>query len=563
MRLSVSSVCVWGICLFVTACSVPTVADRDLSPDAEQHQDTTLMPSDGGHPGYLECESAIGDASCPEGWFCDVKSQRCMECLASVVRCSPSGERERCDKPTYTEDGGLAGGVFYEAPCGVSDICQEEAGEKAKCVPRICEPLERRCVDPLRAETCNSLGTAWEVNDCFAGKACYEGQCEKVRHNALIIFDTSGSMHQYIDAGFYPEFCEDVGLPCLSPWPACDDPDDPLTSMTLAKTVFSGEIKAAVEGHVQFALQRFPQREALSQIPHCAYGLYAPGTLIEGDDDTWDTSASQWFEAGLNEALVVPFPKRVDGDNSEELAKWMNHKEQVGATAISCESDTDCVTGLCGTVGGEKKCFFHQDPELRAGGETPLGKSLFYAGEYFRRFVSVDGRACKSTKDCGSAGYVCVEERCEDPYAHCRDNHIILFTDGIQNPFRSTSDFFHPVNQAKRLAFGLACVVDEDCRGGAACVQDVCVPQGSSFGDVVHYGTGGEADALSTADGRPLRIQVSVVNLQAHTLADNEDIAAAGGGELLDVSAQDPAAFSQALGALLKYKLKCEPDDFF
>ena len=128
---------------------------------------------------------------------------------------------------------------------------------------------------------------------------------------------------------------------------------------------------------------------------------------------------------------------------------------------------------------------------------------------------------------------------------------------------RQPNDFFHPVNQAKRLAFGLTCEEDVDCRGGALCKSDECVPEGKALQDVPGYGTCGVSDALTTPDGRPLRIQVSVVNLQAHTIADNADIAMAGGGKLLDVTAQDPAACGMALGKLLKYKLKCEPDDLF
>ena len=547
----------------MTGCSVPVVGDLDsASPDAGL-VDTQPADSDSSRAEGTRCDPQGDDTTCSDGLFCDANTKQCVECLVNVVRCSDSGQRERCEKPTRGEAGSVSGGFFYTDPCEPNHACVESPGEKTQCIEQVCEPLESRCANPLNSETCNGSGTAWLTSPCFAGKACYEGACEKVRHNVLIIFDTSGSMHQYIDMGVYPEFCEDVGLPCLAPWPDCDNPEQPLTAMTLAKEVFRQEIKAAVEGHVQFALQRFPQREALAQSPHCAYGLYSPGSVITGDDDSWDTSTASWFEAGLNEAVVVPFPRRVDGDNSEDLARWMNHSEQVGATDISCEVNSDCPTGLCGTVGGKKRCFFHKDPELRAGGETPLGKSLFYAGEYFRRFVAVDGRTCTSTKDCGSAGYVCADGGCEDPYAQCRDNHIIVFTDGGQNPVRQPNDFFHPVNQAKRLAFGLTCEEDVVCRGGALCHSGVCVTEEKALEDVSGYGTGGVSDALTTPDGRPLRIQVSVVNLQAHTIADNADIAMAGGGKLLDVTAQDPAAFGMALGTLLKYKLKCEPDDFF
>ena len=323
----------WAIALLMTAaCSVPVVSDRDQDVADTGSPDGAANLEGGASEDGQVCDPKDGDVSCPDGWFCDANSSLCVECLVNVVRCSETGKRERCDKPQLTDAGVLSGGFFYDDPCDETAVCVESAGEKTTCVERICEPLERRCVDPLRTEVCDAKGIQWEVQECFAGKACYEGSCEKVRHNALIIFDTSGSMHQYIDMGVYPEFCDDVGLPCLAPWPDCDSPEAPLTAMTLAKKVFSQEIKAAVEGHVQFALQRFPQREALGQQPHCAYGLYKPSSTIAGDDDSWDTSQNLWFEAGLNEALVVPFPKRVDGDNAADLVSWMNHKEQVGAT---------------------------------------------------------------------------------------------------------------------------------------------------------------------------------------------------------------------------------------
>lgn len=543
----------------LSACGVPVVGDldpqgRDVGSLA---QDTDVRPMGE----YASCDHTHGDADCPASSFCHAQADRCVECLLDETRCDESGVLERCEEPQLHQGVLETGGRFEPAPCPNGFACVAASPSEAGCVEKICSPTESVCLDALTSHRCNATGTDWETQTCFAGKACYEGLCEKLRHNVLLIFDTSGSMFQYIDSAAYPNQCETLDLPCLAPWPLCDDGDAPLTAMTLAKKVFGEELQQAVEGHVQFALQRFPQREALGQTPHCAYGLYTPQALLSQDDGSWDTGTAGWFEAHLKEALVVPFPKRLDGDNRASLLKWMNHEEQVGATEIPCDIDAECPTGLCGTVGGERRCFYHQDPELRAGGETPLGKSLFYAGEYFRRFVAVEGRPCTSAKSCGSAGYLCVNATCQDPYAACRENHIILFTDGAQNPARPSDDFFHPVNQAKRLAFGLACQENTDCRGGATCNLGVCVPPELSYTDVVHFGAGGGFDALSTPGGGPLSIRVSVVNLQTHSKPDNQGIAEAGGGALLDVSTQEPEDFRVQVRTLLKYKLKCEPKD--
>ena len=318
-------------------------------------------------------------------------------------------------------------------------------------------------------------------------------------------------------------------------------------------------------GPSQFALQRFPQREAGTNSANCSAGWYTASETITGDDGSHATQAGGWYDTHREEVLVVPFPGRSTVDNSEQILRWLDLKETLGPTDEPCDADIECDGGACGQVNGEGRCFAHDNPELRAGGGTPLGKSIFYAGEYLRRFVAVDGKACVDSEDCGSVGYVCADQVCRDPYASCREHFIILFTDGAESQHVSTSEFFNPVVQAKRLAFGLGCDDDDGCRGGATCVDGRCeVPDVDPFFVPTLVDFMGE-DALVRPDGTPLRVQVSVVTLESQesdpaVITQNERIALVGGGTSLNVLVQDPEAVQEALLEVRTPALKWPPD---
>ncbi len=573
--------------VFLAACEVPKIPPPDV-PDVAADAAADAAPRDTGGADdaspFLACDRANGDADCPAGMFCHTLAEVCVDCLKRTERCGPTGALELCEEPRLLGPGAVERGFFEPVGCGPGEVCVTDGPISAHCAERVCEPLYKDCLDPTHTRQCTSDGAAWVEKTCGGGQACYDGACQRVRHNVLLIFDTSGSMNQYVNFPLYPDqACGDGVHPCLEPFPACEDPDDPITLITMAKRVFADNIEAAVGGHVQFALQRFPQRELLSKPGDCKSGWYFPttGAVISGDDDAMSTQAGGWFDAGMGEAIIVPFPKQMDYENTDRLLEWFDMRELLGGTSELCNSNAECASGLCGEVSAGKRCFTHTDNELRAAGETPLGKSLFYAGEYFRRFVRVDGKPCQTTHDCGSAGYLCHRDdgvpadqpgRCVDPYAHCRDNFIVLFTDGAQNPARDPDDFFNPQNQAKRLAFGLGCQGDDDCRGGAtcqcvegtpdACTARVCVGPGQDASTVPRYVAPPGLNALTTPDGEPLRVSVSVVNLAVHTTFSNGKIARAGGGQVLDVSADDLDTFQQDLLDLMRPPTKCSPEDY-
>lgn len=525
--------------LTLVACDVPKTPLRDpggvtpwpdaVDPDGQGGADAAALQA---------CDRRNGDADCPPAMHCETHSQVCVDCISATARCNAYGKRERCPAPDAQFGELLSGGFFVADPCPVKENCVEGASG-ASCVPRLCEPGAARCGSPTTAQVCDSLGQTWLDSPCSAGFACYDKSCQKIRHNVLLVFDTSDSMNQYIHVPRYPASSCDgsAALPCLGPFPECDDPEDPLTVITRAKKVFADNIKALVDDHVQFALQRFPQYEALHFAGNCNSGWYGVRNVMTGDDDSWETAPGGWFDAARDEVIAVPFAHNNQASNTEELLSWLDFSEGLAASSVACSVHADCPSNLCGEAGGQRRCFWHSDPELRAGGQTPLGKSLFYAGEYFRRFVLVDGKACSTDSDCGSAGYLCKDSQCFDPFSHCRKSFILLFTDGGETYNTALDDFFNPRVQAKRLAFGLGCATDDDCRGGATCDAGVCA---GSDGVGLGFVAGGGHDALSAVNGAPISITTSVVNLTSHSVTSNAAIAAAGGGEVLDVAADDP-----------------------
>jgi hypothetical protein len=556
------------------ACDVPPVQSAaDLpndsaAPDARDTSGPETSADTGGGSGGVGgwCEPQAEVSGCAEGLFCDNRIRRCVECLIFEERCDDSGVRETCEVGSIASDGSLRGGAFARNPCAAREACVPLSDTTAACQTVVCAPSFATCVSGGVRKACNAYGTEEVEETCDPGRACYEGVCEFIRHNVVLVFDTSGSMHDYVDpayAGSSAPQCEEKGTPCLEPFPVCDSRENPLTLVNLSKKVFSDVISDAIGGYSQFALQRFPQREAAANIANCFLGWYLPlaNNRVTGDDESVDTATGSWFSENLTDVIAVPFPPRNNRDNSQELLRWFDDVETLGPTEQVCSNNLDCGTGKCGSLNGERRCFVHSNPELRAGGETPLGKSLFYAGEYIRRFVRVGGKPCASDVSCGSAGYVCRDDVCVDPYGNCKDDFIILFTDGDETEFREETEFFHPAVQAKRLAFGLSCSGDADCRGDATCEVGLCVGRDQDRLEVPTFATtDSAARVLTNPWGHAVSVRTTVITLNSRG-AKNARIAYAGGGVNLEASSDDPDGFRFLLRQATSPDYKCSPEE--
>ena len=558
-----STALIGAICVTAWGCVTPVV-EYDPRADAT---DATL--SDIGRteadvaPTLETCDPSTPEGGCPLGRYCETSALTCVECVTDVERCNAEGQRERCERPESEGPGDLTGGFFEAFPCPPLHACVPDGALDARCEYQICTPGLTRCVSPTTAEACNAYGTAFEPEDCGPGWACAAGACEPIRHNVLLIFDTSTSMFEFSEGAGYPSDDQYV-------FPSCDVASLPMTRFDLAKTIFAENIVDAVGEFSHFALQRFPQRPHPGRLPTCVTGYYVSTEtdMMSDDDGSMDTSTQTWFSEHRDEVLVVPFATSLSLDNTQQLLQWLDFQESLQATGTSCAQHGDCVFDGCrpDPATGGNRCFLHDEPELRMGGNTPLGKSLFYAGEYFRRSVLIDGKACNNDTDCTSAGYLCDSGVCRDPYAECRENIIVLFTDGEENLYQDKDAFFSPQAQAKRLAFGLHCDEDTDCRGGSTCVTlnsvGYCVPPGDTVSAAPHLPDTG-FDALSRPDGSPISIKTTVVNLTTgNSLAANPNatIARWGGGELVEVSSDDPEDMKTQLYEAMTPAFKCEPE---
>jgi len=240
---------------------------------------------------------------------------------------------------------------------------------------------------------------------------------------------------------FYGDCCGDE---CPQPWPMCETSDVPLSRLGHSKAVFQRFFSdRSVQLAGRFSLATFPQ----TVIPFnngCSSSVYDFSTTITGDTDRHETEEA-WFVNHFREVIRVPFARSWNENNVNEILQWVDFVE-----------------------------VLDDNPELRATGLTPLGRSMFYVGEYFRHVVIVEGRPCVSDGDCGSQDYVCVDGACEDPLKHCRLNLLLVFTDGKDSTDPLIDSFYNPVVQARRMKFGLRCVNEGDCLGGAQCDGGYC-----------------------------------------------------------------------------------------
>jgi hypothetical protein len=339
----------------------------------------------------------------------------------------------------------------------------------------MCDPDSPPVCNGRWRRVCRPDGSGYDNESCAEGAVCQEGTCVSVQANIVLMVDTSGSMNQLIADGADPTNCDGPGCP---PWdfPECDDPAEPKTRLGRVKAALRSVVTSDAAAEARLALQRFPQTEGLhpipSLMPNCVYGWYA-----NHDGITRHNEEKQVGRESLEQYLheVIPVPIRPDGTTDVDgILQEIDFTEEILETGADCRIHRDCPGGFCFDGG----CFEHTDPELRGVGLTPLGQSLFYAGEYFRHYVVKEGLACANDADCGSDDYHCLDGACHDPLFSCRPNVVVLFSDGHETEYDDPDSFFNPRIQAKRLHYGLGCVEAADCLNGAECLAGVCAIPG-------------------------------------------------------------------------------------
>ena len=379
-------------------------------------------------------------------------------CNSGSSRCVDLATEERCNE---------AGTGWDLTPCGDAAVCAQDA-----CQPTICEPEATLCQGASRY-VCDSAGTTQLPYPCQNGYGCLDGACVRVKPNVALVVDTSGSMAFPADPA---DFCQ--VLPCDGiGFPACEDEEAPMSRLAHAKLALQALFETSVVTGARVSLQRFPSTGSGSV--DCSSGYTESLFVMTGDSGAHEVQQS-WFDKAMDEVVCVPFDPITGDTNVAALSEWVDFEESVTPSGQNCGWDPDCPSNIC--AGG--KCQALIDPELRAVGGTPLGRSLFYASEYLRLHMLIQHKPCDSDDDCRtSPDHRCVPnpdgpdpKHCIDPLAHCRENVIILVTDGEETAAPDKNDFFHPWVQAKRLRYGLGCTADIQCAGGATCDAGICEP---------------------------------------------------------------------------------------
>ena len=539
-----------------------------------------------------ESGGELVECDCPEGLVCDSLGT-CIEsanCVPGEVLCAALKTLQTCSSD---------GKNWIESPCGEDQVCMGSS-----CEDPICEPGTTNGCAGHHLLMCNSIGSDWSSIPCPGSEICQGGECAPVRPNVILLVDTSGSMNWVapnIDGG------ECIGANC-PPWsfPVCDDSTNPTTRLGKVKLSLHQLLESESAESVNLALQRFPQvswplGDSLfgTGSPGCSpiaanyeMGLWGCATssfLMTGDDGAFLTQDPSWFTSGITQIMAHPLATNAAPDLTQ-LRRWVDFDVSTLATNATCSVGTQCGAGPC--LNGV--CHEYGNPELRAGGGTPIGKSLFYAGEYLRHFALIEGMPCDNDSQCRTANHTCVAGQCHDPLADCRPNVIIAFTDGEETQNTHITDFFHPRAQAKRMRFGLGCSAAEPCVGGATCVGGVCRPPagmvdenalvcengglpcvnaatcpdpcanwggcaGGCYPASIDLTVGTGANRISDYSGEGIPITVHVVDASG-TFGANEVIAQYGGGQHFSVGLDNPEELLDTLAQLLgdaKYGFDC------
>ncbi|MBI5610286.1 MAG: hypothetical protein HY902_15520 [Deltaproteobacteria bacterium] len=484
----------------------------------------------------------------------------------------------------------------------LADGAAQDTGDPADAVAGVdaaadvsavsCVPGAKSCEGP-KLKTCLSKGNGYSISNCVPGTTCMGGQCKPVAANLIIAFDTSGSMSDDVKIGGVNKCSGNY-----EQWPDCEYVDPKFaggcTRMGVSKYVFKQALAKIDETTMRMALFRFPQTSTTSgSYLTCSSGHYSGNEQISGDkgDQSVSDNAPLWYWSGLSQIQCVPFPTANVTSVKDAMLLWMDGKESM-TTPVN--------------------------PELRPDGSTPLGKTLFYLGEYIRNRVIIDGKPCTDTDSCQNINYVCQDGACVDPNRSCRETVVVMFTDGGQD---NTNTYFAPWVQAKRLSSGLFCQSDADCVGGTTCqnvkncksdkgsyincLQDsdcakggkctantLCLPPETITGYFCSKGltpclpdaTAGQAafcdglcvpdprpginvkattmanNVLRSPDGKPFSVKVIVVDISGSTsaadISGSASLAISGGGKLLGADASDPSALLQSLDAAFDIKTK-------
>jgi MYXO-CTERM domain-containing protein len=222
-----------------------------------------------------------------------------------------------------------------------------------------------------------------------------EAHAQALRPNILVIFDTSGSM-------LYNQAND--GSPLCS---GNQQANGQTSRIYRLKNALRDALAQVGADEANFGLMRFPQVEGTTN-GNCPEGYWTnSGTSVGGNagcrlstqsTSTPQTTYGSWFDMGASQVIITPVTRAAAGLQPAAGTDY----DPLGANITSIYKWIDqSDSGMTGAS--------NPDPELRSipNAYTPLGRSIFYARLYFENYVYP-----------------------MDPRKNCRQNIIILVTDG-------------------------------------------------------------------------------------------------------------------------------------